>query len=264
KTRWGSLATCFNSIVQNQLALKLTITKLSHDSHTTVPDAISDIITCESFWENIESLLIILDKLVTGISTFESDTPRLALFYQWYHEQLESDNYVFLAVGCAIKNLLENRWKKIYQPVLLVVYLLDPQCHEKKLPANGMLTISTFIQRYYSEEANIIWQQLLQYKTQTENFEAAAPELYKVALRILTIPSSSAASERNWSNFSYIHDKKQNQPCKNHKFELLDSDNNDESSEDELIESNNNNEDIELSESEIELLSESDVDSKDE
>ncbi|CAG8793401.1 20665_t:CDS:2, partial [Gigaspora margarita] len=96
KTRWGSLATCLNSLVQNQLALKLTITELSHDSHTTVPDAISDIITSEN-------------KLVTGISTFESDTPRLALFYQWYHEQLESEDYVFSAVGRAIKNLLENR-----------------------------------------------------------------------------------------------------------------------------------------------------------
>ncbi|CAG8831058.1 9763_t:CDS:1, partial [Gigaspora margarita] len=49
KTRWGSLATCLNSLVQNQLALKLTITELSYDSHTTVPDAINDIITSESF-----------------------------------------------------------------------------------------------------------------------------------------------------------------------------------------------------------------------
>ncbi|CAG8831057.1 9762_t:CDS:2 [Gigaspora margarita] len=115
-----------------------------------------------------------------------------------------------------------------------------------------------------------------------ENFEAAAPELCKVALRILTIPSSSAASERNWSNFFYIYDKKRNRltlsqssdimeatirsnnrPCENHKFELLDPDDNDESSEDELIESSNEDEDTELSESEMELLSKSDVDSED-
>ncbi|CAB4430829.1 unnamed protein product [Rhizophagus irregularis] len=42
------------------------------------------------------------------------------------------------------------------------------------------------------------------------NFETSAPELCKVAVRILAIPSSSAASERNWSNFSYIHEKKRN------------------------------------------------------
>lgn len=30
----------------------------------------------------------------------------------------------------------------------------------------------------------------------------------ELAIRILSIPSSSAASERNWSAFSYIHEKK--------------------------------------------------------
>ncbi|CAG8713504.1 22330_t:CDS:2, partial [Gigaspora rosea] len=214
KTRWGSLATCLNSLVQNQLALKLTITELSHDSHTTVPDAIN--------------------KLVADISTFESDTPRLALFYQWYHEQLESDDnkiiyklylqllfiyviiyyiildYVFLAVVHAIKNLLENRWKKIYQLVLSVAHLLDPRYHRK-----NFLLMLTF------------------------------PKLESSDLMEATIHSN-------------------NRPCENHKFELLDPDDNDESSKDELIVSNDENEDIELSESEMELLSESDVDSEDE
>ncbi|CAG8814066.1 39420_t:CDS:1, partial [Gigaspora margarita] len=141
------------------------------------------------------------------------------------------------------------------------------------------------------------------------NFEKLVPELCKITLRILTIPSSSAASERNWSNFSYIHDKKRSQltpqrilklvyiytnykltcpklksfnmieatvcfnsrPSKSHNFELLDPNNGNESSEDELAESSegelaeNNKEDknFELSESKIELLTESDVDSED-
>ncbi|CAG8850611.1 42934_t:CDS:2, partial [Gigaspora margarita] len=60
KTRWGSSATCLNSLFQNQLALQLTITELAHDNHTTIPEAISDFIK---------------NKLVTGIATFESDIP---------------------------------------------------------------------------------------------------------------------------------------------------------------------------------------------
>ncbi|CAG8698898.1 22566_t:CDS:2, partial [Gigaspora rosea] len=245
KMRWGSSAACLNSLIRNQLALQLTITKLAYDN-----------------------------------------IPQLALFYQWYHEQLES---------------------------------------------NGMPTISKFIQQYDPDKANIIWQQLLQYKTKTGifdfnlawnaideldpvswrkgNFEKSAPELCKDTLRILTIPSSSAASERNWSNFSYIHDKKRCQltlqrvlklvyiytnyklscpklkssnmmeatvcfnsrPSESHKFELLDPNNGNKSSEDELAESskgelaeNNEEDEDELSESEIELLTESDIDSEDE
>ena len=95
-----------------------------------------------------------------------------------------------------------------------------------------MSIISQFVQQYYSSNADIIWQQLIEYKTQTGvfnfplawntvdkvnpiawwkgNFATSAPELCKVAVRILSIPSSSAASERNWSAFSYIHEKKRN------------------------------------------------------
>ena len=115
---------------------------------------------------------------------------------------------------------------------MYIAHLFDPQHYGQKLPANSMSIISNFIQRYYPNNANIIWQQLTEYKTKTGtfdlklawetvdkvdpiawwkgNFETSAPELCKVAVRILSIPSSSAASERNWSTFSYIHEKKRN------------------------------------------------------
>ena len=53
------------------------------------------------------------------------------------------------------------------------------------------------------------------------NFGAVAPELTKVAVRVLSIPTSSAAAERNWSTFSYIHDKKQNKLSNDHVFKLV-------------------------------------------
>jgi len=57
----------------------------------SVPEDINNTIESEDFWCDIELLLSILDQLVAGIALFESDTPRLALFYLWYHEQLESN-----------------------------------------------------------------------------------------------------------------------------------------------------------------------------
>jgi hAT family C-terminal dimerisation region len=45
----------------------------------------------------------------------------------------------------------------------------------------------------------------------TMNFsEGEGQSLRSLALRILTIPASSAASERNWSSFGYILDNKRN------------------------------------------------------
>ncbi|CAG8749868.1 10712_t:CDS:1 [Gigaspora rosea] len=203
-----------------------------------------------------------------------------------------------------------------------VAHLLDPRYYGKKLSANSMSTILTFIQKYYPNEADIIWRQLLQYKTQTGvfsldfawnavdevdpiawwegNFKESASEQCKVASRILNIPSSSAAAERNWSNFSYIHDKKRSRLtlprvlklvyiysnykltrpkseskdlieavlCFNsrpsdeiNKFELLDPDSDEY---EELVESNSENETVELSESEIESATESDIDDESE
>ena len=49
-------------------------------------------ISLRSNWLLLKScIIIVLDKLVTGILLFESDTPWLALFYFWYYEQLESN-----------------------------------------------------------------------------------------------------------------------------------------------------------------------------
>src|SRR5205823_4902087 len=46
-------------------------------------------------------------------------------------------------------------------------------------------------------------------------------ELCKLACRILTIPTSSAVSECNWSAFSYIHDKKRNRLTSEKDFKLV-------------------------------------------
>ncbi|CAG8772660.1 46533_t:CDS:2, partial [Gigaspora margarita] len=234
----------------NQLALKLTITELAHDNHIVLPNAICDTINNENFWEDVESLLTILDKLVAGIATFESDTPKLALFYNWYHDQLE------------IKTLLENQWKKLYQSVMSVAHLLDPRFYRKKLSANSILTISMFIQKYYLNKADIIWRQLLQYKTRTVwnavdevdliawwkgNFKESASELCKVASRILNIPSLSAAANKPSNKIN--------------KFELLDPDSDEY---EKLVESNSEIETVELSESEIESATESDMDNESE
>ncbi|CAG8714010.1 24876_t:CDS:2 [Gigaspora rosea] len=153
-----------------------------------------------------------------------------------------------------------------------VAHLLDPQYYVKKLSANSMSTISTFIQKYYPNEADIIWRQLLQYKTRTGvfsldlawnavdevdpiacwegNFKESASELCKVAFRILNIPSSSAAAEQNCRPSDEIN-----------KFELLDPDSDEY---EELVESNSKNETVELSESEIESATESDIDDESE
>jgi hypothetical protein len=131
-----------------------------------------------------------------------------------------------------INMLMDERWEKMYNPVMLVAHLLDPRYFGRRLPGDGMNEISEFINRYYSEDSITIYSQLMSYRAKSDcfnntlawntienvdpitwwiaNFAESAPELTEVAQRVLTIPTSSAASERNWSAFAHIHDKKRN------------------------------------------------------
>ena len=90
---------CLNSVHQNQLALELANIKILQDSTVNISEAISNMIKNKEFWKNIRLLLTVLDILVAGIATFESDIPRLALFYHWYHLQLVSNGIIFFKLS---------------------------------------------------------------------------------------------------------------------------------------------------------------------
>ena len=90
KTQWRSTAACFYSIQENWLALQCTHLELSELDNINYPDKIGNIITNDEYWTEVNKLFCMLDNLVAGITMFESNTPCLALFYEWYKEQLES------------------------------------------------------------------------------------------------------------------------------------------------------------------------------
>jgi hypothetical protein len=54
---------------------------------------------------------------------------------------------------------------------MAVANLLDPYYLGKDLPNNNMMMISRFIHQYYPNTTDIIWEQLLQYKTRTGIFD---------------------------------------------------------------------------------------------
>ncbi|CAG8489323.1 7881_t:CDS:2 [Scutellospora calospora] len=216
QTRWGSSAACLNSILKNQLALELAKTELSRATNIDFPKIIANTINSSNYWNSVKNLLFILDRLVVGISIFEN-----------YIQNDDDDT-----ISDSIRNILKKRWKKTYNPVILVAYLLDPRYHGQDLPKNSNSIISKFVQEYYPQNATKIWSSITEYKTKSgvfnqelawktvyqvepiawweANFLSTALYLAKMAIRILSIPSSSAASERNWSAFAHIQNKKRN------------------------------------------------------
>ncbi|CAG8695348.1 16712_t:CDS:2, partial [Racocetra fulgida] len=131
-----------------------------------------------------------------------------------------------------IIDIITKRWNIIYDPVIEIAYLLDSRFQGKNLSNDIMTIVSDFIEKFYPENSTKIYEQLLEYLAHTGpfnnnlawetvyttnqltwwtgNFKNSAPELTLFAKRILTIPTSSASSERNWSIFAHIHSKNRN------------------------------------------------------
>ncbi|CAJ0882320.1 8884_t:CDS:2 [Entrophospora sp. SA101] len=85
------------------------------------------------------------------------------------------------------------------------------------------------------------------------NFGAVAHELTKVAVRVLSIPTSSATAERNWFTFSFIHDKKRNK-LTNDREDIDDSNDDDNDDSDDTVDDSDGN---------VDNVDNSDIDSDD-
>ncbi|CAJ0876189.1 5052_t:CDS:2 [Entrophospora sp. SA101] len=134
KTRWGSSVMCLQSVIKNKLALELTITELSFDSSFDLDSEVKLIIQSQQYWNNIVSTLIILNKLFDGIKFYESDQLNLAYFYDWYQNLFNSDDNL----NYEIQEIIEKRWEKIYNPIMMVAYFLNPKFKNHVLPENCM------------------------------------------------------------------------------------------------------------------------------
>ncbi|KAF0385584.1 zinc finger bed domain-containing protein 1-like [Gigaspora margarita] len=232
ETRWGSSASCLSSIKVNQLAISLATTELINHPTAIIDSEIIEIVQNNNFWNEIQNLFVILKIIVSGITIFESNISYLSQFYKWY-ENLETNEYLVRSSASEqILDIILKRWNSMYNPIIEIAYLIDSRFQGKTLANDIMTTVSDFVKRYYLETCTKIYSQLLEFLNHsgpfnntmawetvndvdqltwwTRNFSNSAPELTQFAKRILTIPTSSAAAERNWSNFSHIHSKKRN------------------------------------------------------
>ena len=106
-------------------------------------NSIESIINNKNYWNEIISLLEILDHLNYGITSFESDESKLSQFWEWFYNLFNLKcmyniygffNYFFKKLNLfylgicnsyEISTIFKNRWKKLYHPVMEVAYFLD-------------------------------------------------------------------------------------------------------------------------------------------
>ena len=138
-----------------------------------------------------------------------------------------------------------KRWQKLYDPAITLAYYFDPRYRGEFLSQDH--TTITYILEETSKLVDIesrgqLTKEILQYHNKSGPFgceylwsneaiedpniwwtvlRTETPTLGAIASKLMSIPASSAATERNWLHFGFIHNLKRNRLTNERIFKLV-------------------------------------------
>lgn len=241
KTRWGSHLYCLQSLQANKVVLQ---TLAVNEKAELEPSLKRRLLDDGVFWARIEKMIQLLNPIVHLITSIESNEPQIHRVTRKLNE-LEK----IMAVQLPLSPLQKAEEKKILNkfkerkefgtgPIHLAANLLDPAAQGSDLlDACQLLDAMSFVCECAEHmDLNVIKvrENLADYRDKEglwarkflwEGFEdkknkispllwwrtlRGTCELADVAIRILGAPVTSAATERTFSSFAWIHSKKRN------------------------------------------------------
>lgn len=233
KTRWGSYVRCIKYVQEAETEIKEL---LMHDGQ--IRDKAKStkmyrlVMTDSTLFEFFRMVVTAFNPLVKLMTVLESDRANLSFaFHQManYEEFLKSSD-----LGRrypATVTFFQKRREFLYSQPALVAYLLDPRYNGAKLTAEKKLQASTWLSQMLDAQAYEEWLSFRaidnpQIRSLIDKYMASDqpsykiwhflkedglfPNLAKIAARLLSVACNSAAAERIWSNFSFIHTKIRN------------------------------------------------------
>ena len=230
-TRWGSALDCVASVYTNREALIQCA--VDDTLKGKLPNTLKQLLIADKFWEDIKLFCDTLGSLVELIHYFEADTPRLSTAY----EKLMNIKNHFMRVdniSQRLEAIFDSKWRHVNTNLLMLSNTLDPKSKGSQVPPVCMPGVRAYIAsiipastdqvkligdlaQYLTKSGNfaedIMWQQAessISPITWWKVFGALTPELSDLAIRILSIPCSSAAIERIWSTYGFLHSKVRN------------------------------------------------------
>jgi Protein of unknown function (DUF 659)/hAT family C-terminal dimerisation region len=229
-TRWGTHLSCFQSLQKSKIALEQTLM----DSHIRqkMDQTMRNNILSEEFWKMLDLMIKILEPMVVALKLFESDTSTLSTIYSHFNRLIKQINEISWSFSGNIQQLIQNRWEYSYHPIMMAAYMLDPRFLEesKDIEATGYNEFTAFTNKRYNQEKSVeLFVELVKFRQKTSPYDNETiwmsssnlnpfvwwqswpnSELQQLAIKILLIPTSSAAAERNFSTFGFIHNKIRN------------------------------------------------------
>lgn len=253
KTRWGSVVHCLESILQNKGVLQ----QLAWSDDVNVTKKLGDEIQMHilefSFWYKIDKIVDLMKPITECIKNLESDNPYVSDVFYALNDissllTLKLPNIEFLLneEKTSILESFEHRKCMALRAMHYASSILDPRHRGQHLTQindiAGVEYIFNVATAIMPEETQQIMIELAQYRsneglwsnnfvwsTEIKNLNpltwwkgiCGSSYLNKIAVAILSLPPSSAATERSFSTFSLIHTKKRNRLTNERAAKLL-------------------------------------------
>jgi hypothetical protein len=248
-TRWGTIQGCFESLggadnVLNGLVSQRDFTTTGNTSQKETRAAIKHTITDPDFVTKLDECIKILQPIDTLIKMFQSDAIPCSDVYKAFLD-LESKMSGLVGVNAEKKahlvKLVQKRFDFMYGDAHGMAYLLDPRYLGDNMTRKLRKEIEDFIFQFPTPDGTTCDERKEKLAQEYTAFCIDAleerekngfcfkmigesqsvlhwwmadgtdwPLLQNLAVRVFTMASLSAASERNFSTFGFIHSKLRN------------------------------------------------------
>lgn len=238
KTRWGSALFSLQSLAKNRNVIQ--ILAVADAAKDKFKPAMKKSILSDDFWNKVNTLIKVLTPVIAANIQLEGDEvlihkvhKTMADLEKKFAVALSSDNTFKAKDKQAILSNLKSRKEQANKPIHLAASVLFPANRGCDLDASESIEAMEFIYetaRNMSLDTKTLLTEIADYKAKTgiwkKDFVWMAIEemcplqwwktfysqtvLSKVAVRILSVPISSSATERSNSTFGWIHSNKRN------------------------------------------------------
>ncbi|KAF2885431.1 hypothetical protein ILUMI_20711 [Ignelater luminosus] len=240
-TRWASTVLSFESLLKNRNILKALAINDEYQNLIEKRNK-TNILDDDIFWKRIESFLKILQPLKKWITVLESDecrinevTEALIEIEKVFNKELPLSD-LSSSKQDKILEAVQARKKMCLKPIHFSANILDPKLKGKHLSAGeivqGLQYIHSLARHLSNVDENKVLENLADFRSNSGFWEmqfvqdsAINPNISPVtfwkrictefplrfvAETVLTMPATSAATERSFSSYGNIHTKKRN------------------------------------------------------
>lgn len=212
-TRWYSSISCLERIIVNRSVLVETFKHpnviKSQERNNKFAELSSKVDTNDSFWNDIMEITRKYKKIVELIAFTEMDESNISEIFKLYNNLFKIEN-----LSTVETRIINHRKPEFETDIIIHAHLLDPQNRFFGPTAEQIAKSESFFRGINTNETtefmkycahnntNISYDVLIWWKIYGKT---KFPQLSNYALKVLSIRTSSAASERCWSIFKWIH-----------------------------------------------------------